>query len=97
MARMTIYIPKELRDKMREYKKPWSKIACESFQKEIDSTPLLDIPIGIYKIYWKSGGSSVASIYMDADGTKWLAPSNWVAPGRLSPQLPSIKRYKKLD
>lgn len=35
---------------------------------------------GLYKIYWKTGGTSQASVGVMADGGKWLAPTNWVAP-----------------
>jgi len=97
MARMTIYVPDGLREKMRKSKGAWSKIACEAFQKQIESNPIKDIPIGAYKIYWKSGQSSVATIYMDYGGTKWIAPSNWVGPSRLESVLPSIKRFKPLS
>lgn len=36
------------------------------------------LPHGIYKIYWKSGGSSLASIGYDRFGKKWMAPCNWI-------------------
>ena len=34
-------------------------------------------PLGLYEVFWKSGGSSVATIGMTYDGTRWIAPSNW--------------------
>ncbi len=35
---------------------------------------------GIYTVIWKSGGSSKAAIGVMANGDKWLAPTNWIAP-----------------
>ena len=37
-----------------------------------------NLPHGIYRLYWKQGGSSVASVGSLADGTRWFAPSNWI-------------------
>lgn len=36
---------------------------------------------GIYKIYWKNGGDSLASVGVDEKGDRWLAPTNWTRPG----------------
>lgn len=33
--------------------------------------------LGAYRLFWKSGGSSVASVGMAYDGTRWYAPANW--------------------
>jgi len=38
------------------------------------------VKIGLYHVFWKDGGSSLASVGMTKDGGKWLAPINWVAP-----------------
>lgn len=35
-------------------------------------------PLGIFKVYWKSGGSSIAAIGQIENGDRWLAPCNWV-------------------
>jgi len=41
---------------------------------------------GLYEIHWKSshdgvsGGVSLAAIGSGPDGTRWLAPCNWVHP-----------------
>lgn len=43
--------------------------------KEFDS-----INIGLYRVYWKSGEYSLASIGMDTKGQRWLACANWVSP-----------------
>jgi hypothetical protein len=38
------------------------------------------LPPGLYRVFWKIGGSSEAAVGMAEDGTRWLAPTNWVAP-----------------
>lgn len=42
------------------------------------------LPLGLYVIHWKSGGSSEAAIGMQSDGTRWIAPTNWTSPGMRS-------------
>lgn len=42
-----------------------------------------DIRFGLYRVFWKSGGSSMAAIGGDASGGRWIAPSNWIAPASL--------------
>jgi hypothetical protein len=34
---------------------------------------------GLYRIFWKGGGPSLASIGRLHDGTPWFAPTNWVS------------------
>lgn len=34
---------------------------------------------GLYRVYWKDGGQSLASVGSLPDGTRWLAPANWVS------------------
>ena len=36
---------------------------------------------GIYRLYWRDGGSSLAAVGIREDGTNWVAPTNWVEPG----------------
>lgn len=48
------------------------------------------LPLGVYRIYWKSGGSSLAAIGNDEQGHRWLAPCNW-----LSPMTATDNFYKK--
>ena len=40
-------------------------------------TDMDNCSLGLYEIFWKSGGSSVAAIGMTYDGTRWFAPTNW--------------------
>lgn len=34
---------------------------------------------GVYCLFWKGGGSSVASVGSLHDGSRWFAPSNWTS------------------
>ncbi len=36
---------------------------------------------GLYHIYWKGGGSSLASIGSMPNGDRWMSPTNWISPG----------------
>lgn len=51
---------------------------------------------GLYKVMWNTGGSSLVSIGMGADGTMWFAPTNWIAPSESIP-WDQIKSYEKLN
>lgn len=35
------------------------------------------LTLGLYRIFWKTGGQSYASVGQLNDGTRWFAPSNW--------------------
>jgi len=35
---------------------------------------------GIYCVSWKNGSHSFASLGTTIDGTRWIAPTNWVKP-----------------
>lgn len=35
------------------------------------------LSLSLYVLYWKSGGSSIASVGQLYDGTRWFAPCNW--------------------
>lgn len=37
------------------------------------------VPLGLYRVFWQSGGSSLASVGMDYEGKRWVAPTNWTA------------------
>lgn len=54
---------------------------------------------GVYKIYWKGGGKSLASIGYTYDGTNWFAPCNWTTESNTKPLVAStdwgkIKKIK---
>jgi hypothetical protein len=44
---------------------------------------------GVYKIFWKSGGMSLASIGFTHDGTNWYAPCNWTSQFKGAPTVAS--------
>jgi hypothetical protein len=33
--------------------------------------------LGVYRLFWHSGGCSVAAVGMLHDGSRWYAPANW--------------------
>jgi uncharacterized protein (TIGR00645 family) len=33
---------------------------------------------GLYRVFWKSGGSSIAAVGSTSSGSRWLAACNWV-------------------
>ena len=35
--------------------------------------------LGLYRIYWKSGGASLAAVGQMANGDRWFAPVNWTS------------------
>lgn len=35
---------------------------------------------GIYRIYWKGGGNSIAAVGVLHSGNRWFAPTNWTSP-----------------
>lgn len=35
------------------------------------------VPLGLYEIFWKDGGSSLASVGNLHEGVRWIAPINW--------------------
>ncbi len=37
------------------------------------------LPHGVYRLFWKSGGSSLASVGSMPDGRRWMAPTNWIS------------------
>lgn len=39
------------------------------------------VPSGLYRIHWKSGGTSLAAVGVSSRGARWLAPTNWTNAG----------------
>ncbi len=46
---------------------------------------------GVYIIFWKSGGTSLASVGSTYDGTRWFAPTNWTCASNDNPLIASTK------
>jgi hypothetical protein len=42
-------------------------------------TEVQKLSLGLYKIYWKDGGWSLAAVGSLPNGDRWLAPTNWVS------------------
>jgi hypothetical protein len=38
------------------------------------------LPHGLYRLFWKSGGTSLASVGSLYDGSSWFAATNWTSP-----------------
>lgn len=56
---------------------------------------------GLYRIHWRTGGSSLAAVGVDRNGARWLAPINWVSPfvpetSRTNPWL-DVESYDRID
>lgn len=45
---------------------------------------VLKLPFGIYRLYWKDGGSSLAAVGQRASGMRWFAPVNWLSVPSIS-------------
>lgn len=60
-----------------------------------------NVPFGLYRVWWKSGGSSLASIGGLYNGDRWIAPTNWTAKenpvGKLKDYTDDIIRLDYLD
>ena len=57
---------------------------------------ILKCSLGLYKVYWKSGGSSLASIGQMYNGDRWIAPCNWTADGQEN-ENPTVKIKKIIE
>ncbi len=40
------------------------------------------LEMGLHRVHWKGGGTSLASVGQMSDGRKWFAPCNWVSPSQ---------------
>lgn len=50
---------------------------------------------GLYRVYWKSGGYSLAAVGVTADGGRWIAPVNWIAPSVEQKHWRRVERVEK--
>jgi hypothetical protein len=37
-----------------------------------------ELPVGVYRLIWESGGHSLAAVGVNSVGKHWYAPANWV-------------------
>ena len=35
---------------------------------------------GIYRVFWRDGGASIAAVGVGSNGDNWIAPTNWIEP-----------------
>lgn len=49
---------------------------------------------GLYRVYWKDGGVSMASVGATPDGGRWLAPCNWTHPTSDQIEWVNVKRME---
>ncbi len=54
------------------------------------------LPLGLYRVFWKSGGISLAAVGQDYDGNRWIAPTNWVTPG-VTDYWRNIERVERIE
>ena len=40
---------------------------------------ILDCQVGLYRVHWKTGGSSLASVGFSPTNIRWIAPCDWEA------------------
>lgn len=54
--------------------------------------------LGMYRVYWTEGGTSLAAIGQHSDGRYWIAPTNWLNGAHLlEPQRSKIERLELLE
>lgn len=54
------------------------------------------LPLGLHRVHWTSGGSSLCAVGMQSDGRRWIAPCNWVAPS-LDPESDSWAEIERTE
>lgn len=54
------------------------------------------LPTGMYRLFWKSGGSDLAAVGSMHDGTRWFASCNWVSGNNEKPFVASTD-WKLVD
>ena len=52
---------------------------------------------GIYRLWWKSGGSSLAAVGSLHSGTRWFAPTNWTASVKMGIVSTEWRKVERVD
>lgn len=56
------------------------------------------LPHGVYRIHWRSpAGISLAAVGSTHDGTRWMAPTNWVSADNESPKIATTKYWRAVE
>jgi hypothetical protein len=48
---------------------------------------VLELKNGVYRIFWREGGSSLAAVGITDSGDRWMAPTNWTALDEKYPKV----------
>lgn len=54
------------------------------------------LALGLHRVHWESGGSSLCAVGMQSDGRRWIAPCNWLAPS-LDPESDSWAEIERTE
>lgn len=55
------------------------------------------LPHGLYRIFWKEGGSSLAAMGSVYNGDRWIAPCNWTSDRIGYAQVATTLSFKKVE
>jgi hypothetical protein len=55
-----------------------------------------ELNLGLYRIYWKRGGISLAAIGNNMYGNRWIAPTNWIHISDNSEQIAMLMIWKHI-
>lgn len=55
------------------------------------------LPHGLYRIYWKEGGSSLCALGSSYDGSRWIAPCNWTHSDNSYPRVATTRAFVKIE
>lgn len=56
-----------------------------------------EMPNGLYRIYWKEGGSSLAAVGCIYNGDRWMAPCNWTSRDYDYPKVATCHNWRKVE
>lgn len=52
---------------------------------------------GLYRLFWKQSGTSLAAVYQDREGVVWFVPTNWVSgPSRQWRLIEKVERLRSV-
>ncbi len=55
------------------------------------------LPHGLYRVYWKAGGVSLAAVGSTYSGARWLAPTNWTSPVEPRPPVAVTNLWRTVE
>lgn len=56
-----------------------------------------ELPHGLYALYWRGGGVSLAAVGSDAFGGRWFAPANWLGSGVPCHEWDAVERAELIQ